>query len=274
LALSAVISDNLFVPGSELTSVPITIIAGLVTSLFSVVAINTTKYEIHTDLYPSTENKAENSGITAAQASISDETSKYKIKNPNLEHELEDIVGFHAKHHGKQTFDHLKFNSILYSTNSFPRNLAFLTAVVGHSFMLSPLFAVTGTKALFLATLSASTVFSGATLYSLSQPSEKLSKLGPAVLGGLSGFIGLGLLEMGSTWLYGGPTELSMFLHSVDVYLGIPFFAALVAYDTNQAIRYYKAGNPDHLGLSVRLYLDFLNIFVRMLEAMRTDQNK
>jgi FtsH-binding integral membrane protein len=43
----------------------------------------------------------------------------------------------------------------------------------------------------------------------------------------------------------------------------------MTAYDTHRAIEEYKAGNADHLYHAVSFYLNFLNIFVRVVEIMR-----
>lgn len=61
--------------------------------------------------------------------------------------------------------------------------------------------------------------------------------------------------------------------HIISLYGGIPLFTGLIAYDTHKSIEKYNSGDPDHLGCSVELYLDFMNLFVRFVEIIGKIQN-
>ena len=81
------------------------------------------------------------------------------------------------------------------------------------------------------------------------------------------GILGCGMTGLTSQLIF-GPNEFSSFLHSVDVYMGIPLMAGFVAYDTHEARAMYKNGDPDHLGCAANLYLDFINILIRVIDAI------
>jgi len=54
----------------------------------------------------------------------------------------------------------------------------------------------------------------------------------------------------------------------VDIYGGILLFTGLTVYDSYQARLAYVRGEPDHLGVSVDIYLDLMNLLIRIMEAM------
>lgn len=58
-------------------------------------------------------------------------------------------------------------------------------------------------------------------------------------------------------------------MFTVDTYFGLAVFTPLIAYDTYKAIQMYKLRNPDHLSCSLELYLDFMNVFVRMIKILQ-----
>lgn len=70
-----------------------------------------------------------------------------------------------------------------------------------------------------------------------------------------------------------GPNLFHRFAQTVDLYAGIPLFAGLVACDTNKTIEKYNNKDPDHLGCSIELYLDAMNILLRLIELINRDKN-
>ena len=86
-------------------------------------------------------------------------------------------------------------------------------------------------------------------------------------MGGLVGLVGMGLVGLGSQLIF-GPTMFSMALHSIDTYAGIVLFTAMSAYDTHKSIEMYENKDPDHLGCAINLYLDFINLLIRIMEVM------
>lgn len=140
--------------------------------------------------------------------------------------------------------------------------------------IVSPLIAFAGaTDILIPAMLSTSAVFGGATYYANTRKVGELEVWGSTLYGGLWGLIECGFTGLASTFIF-GPNMFSVFMHSIDLYAGIPLFAGFVAYDTHKAIDMYKQKDPDHLGCSIQLYLDFVNILIRMIKIMDKLKNK
>lgn len=110
-------------------------------------------------------------------------------------------------------------------------------------------------------------IFTGSSLFAMKSPVNSTISWGPALSGGLLGLIGCGVTGLISVMIF-GPNSLFSALHTIDLYFGIPLFAGFIAYDTHMAIRMYKSGNPDHIGCSTQLYLDFINILIRIIEIM------
>lgn len=52
---------------------------------------------------------------------------------------------------------------------------------------------------------------------------------------------------------------------NVDIYGGIVLFTGIITYDMYIAEKLYREGNHDHLGCSTKLYLDFINILIRII---------
>lgn len=155
-----------------------------------------------------------------------------------------------------------------HSENTLERKISYASIIGGMSLMSSPLIAFANMgEILAPAMLSTSLVFGGAMYYAKTRKVGELEPLGSALYGGLVGLIGCSLTGIGSTLLF-GPNTFSVFMHSIDLYAGIPLFAGFVAYDTHVTIDMYRKKNPDHLGCSLQLYLDFTNLLIRMIEIM------
>lgn len=168
-------------------------------------------------------------------------------------------------------FKHPETNKVIeayHSENTPERQLSYGAVIGGMSLMVSPLIAFANVSGILMpAMLSTSLVFGGAIHYANTRKVGELEIWGSALYGGLWGLIGCSLTGIGSTLIF-GPNMFSVFMHSIDLYAGIPLFAGFVAYDTHKAIDMYKQKDPDHLGCSVQLYLDFTNLLVRMIEIM------
>jgi FtsH-binding integral membrane protein len=109
-------------------------------------------------------------------------------------------------------------------------------------------------------------------MYAKYRPRGELLTYEAPLMGGLMGLVGLGVVNLGSVAIF-GPNVVSTALHSVDTYGGILLFTGLTAYDTQKAISRYQNRDPDHLGCSVELYLDFMNLFVRIMEIIAKSKN-
>ena len=156
------------------------------------------------------------------------------------------------------------------STNSFPRQLSFFVLVGGTSTMLMPfaqmIHEISPTIWPVATVLSLSTM-GAATLWARSRPAGSLLSWQTPLYGGLISLIGTGFCALVAQVLFPA-SGVAAVLHSVDVYGGIALFTALTAYETHEAVDMYQRGDPDHLGCAANVYLDFVNLLIRIAEAM------
>lgn len=155
-----------------------------------------------------------------------------------------------------------------HSKNSIERKISYCAIIGGMSLMMSPSIALANVIGILPpAMLATGSVFGGAMYYAKTKKVGELDALESALYGSLFGLIGCSLTGICSTMLF-GPNIFSVFMHSIDLYAGIPLFAGFVAYDTHKAVDMYRKKDPDHLGCSVQLYLDFTNLLLRFIEIM------
>lgn len=160
------------------------------------------------------------------------------------------------------------------SENSTGRKISYLAVLTGMTMTVSPLLAMANLEGILMpAMLSSGLVFGGSMLYAKTCKVGALEVWGPTLYGGLFGLIGCSTLGILSHWIF-GPNMFSGFAQDVNVYMGIPLFAGLIAYDTHKSIQMYQVQNPDHLGCSVELYLDFINVLVRIIRIMSNNQQR
>lgn len=155
---------------------------------------------------------------------------------------------------------------ILYSINSTGRLISYGSLVSGMGIAMIPCMF---SQALIPAFVASSSVFAGSTLWTMKKGVGELKPYGSILYGGLSGLVGVSLMGLGSN-LFFGTNWFGDMTHLISLYGGIPLFTGLIAYDTHKAIEMYESGNPDHLGCSTQLYLDFINLFVRFIEIIGT----
>lgn len=124
-----------------------------------------------------------------------------------------------------------------------------LGPIVGASLAMDPLL-------LPMALGASGGIFAGATVFSLMAPEGKMLSLGGPLFGGLLVLVGCGVLGM----FYPHPV-----LHSISLYGGLALFTVYVAYDTQVILDDYKNGMEDAVQHSLQLFLDFVNIFRRVL---------
>jgi len=104
-------------------------------------------------------------------------------------------------------------------------------------------------------------LFGSMTALSLMAKPGAMLRWGVPLGGGLLLLMGTGLASMfvpvTSAWY--------PLLHSVQMYGGLTLFTLYVAYDTQKMIDEYEMGEDDHLKHAVDLFIDFKNIFTRIL---------
>jgi len=180
------------------------------------------------------------------------------------------IAGILGVSFGKYTTDVLRGTTV----NSTTRLAGLAALVSGMGISSAPAFAFYDLSYVLPPSLLMTTmVFTGASMYARTAKPGSFLAYGPALTGGLLGLVGTGVVGIGSEMFF-GPNMFSALAHSVQLYAGIPLFTAFVAYDTQVAIERFESGDPDHLGCSVALYLDFMNILVRMMEIVNKMKNE
>ena len=165
------------------------------------------------------------------------------------------------------------FGYVANKISSAGAQLYFYAYAVVMGLSLSSIFLVyTGTSIAqtFLVTAIA---FAGLSLYGYTTKRD-LSGMGRFLMMGLFGLIAAMLVNVVLTWIYGQPFSGLQFAISV---LGVLIFAGLTAYDTqeikNEYIAHAHHGDTEWLAKSaifgaLRLYLDFLNMFMFLLQFL------
>jgi len=140
-------------------------------------------------------------------------------------------------------------------------------ALVGMS--IGPLVALSAPGVVFAAALGTSAIFGGFTLAALRAKRKAMLMLGGPLLGGLllvlaCSLAGLLLPFLGVT----SPAILGA-LYNINLYGGLAIFSLFISYDTQRMIEAYKSGDTDHVTPALSMFLNLINIFVRLLEIFR-----
>lgn len=154
----------------------------------------------------------------------------------------------------------------LYSTNNIIRKISYILTILGMGMVMSPIVIFPAVQNVLPgAMLTTGLIACGSIKYfDKSIKNGEIELLGPALNGALYGLVGCGVVGLGSYILL-GPNSITLMLSQIDTYAGIPLFALLIVYDTWKAKEYYKNKNPDHMGCSLDLYLDLMNLLTRLI---------
>jgi len=176
------------------------------------------------------------------------------------------IIGCFGMAYGKWTVNEARTES----TNSLPRQLSFCALVGGMSMALTPFAqAIHEISPTIWPTALALTIGTSgaATLWAHNRPVDSLLSWQGPLYGGLLALVGTGFSGLIAQTFFPA-SGVGQLLHSVDVYGGILLFTAMTAYETQKAVAMYLDGEPDHLGCAVHVYLDFINLLIRIAEAL------
>jgi len=66
----------------------------------------------------------------------------------------------------------------------------------------------------------------------------------------------------------------SAFIFNSEIYLGLLVFSLFVIFDTQMIVEKASLGDKDFIGHSLQLFMDFLNIFIRILLILSKDKKK
>lgn len=124
-----------------------------------------------------------------------------------------------------------------------------------------------------LSVIMSGTIFGGCALIAARAKNADLMQWKAPLAVGLTSLIGIQLVGIGSTLLF-GPSAFSSMLHNVDIYGGIGLFTMMSIYDAHSARQLYLTGEPDHIGCATNVYLDFMNILIRVMSAMAKNSKK
>ena len=94
-------------------------------------------------------------------------------------------------------------------------------------------------------------------------PKGKMLPLGPALYTSLWGLIGCGIVGI-----------FIPAFHTINLYTGVGIFTLYNMYDTHKLIKDYDDGYVDHLSHSLEYSLNFINIFIRLLEILSRNDKK
>lgn len=164
----------------------------------------------------------------------------------------------------------------LYSNNTPFRQAGFAGTITGISMIVAPLVADINELSPDIfptATLLSTLVFGGSIIAAKICKNGSLLVWQTPLFGGMIGLIGLGCINIGSLLIF-GPNVVSEALSNIDAYGGVVLFSGIIAYDTHKAIERYEKRDPDHLGCAIELYLDFMNILVRIMKIIADSKRK
>eukprot|EP01128_Nolandella_sp_AFSM9_P002617 TRINITY_DN12996_c0_g1_i1.p1 TRINITY_DN12996_c0_g1~~TRINITY_DN12996_c0_g1_i1.p1 ORF type:complete len:348 (+),score=93.41 TRINITY_DN12996_c0_g1_i1:80-1045(+) len=136
---------------------------------------------------------------------------------------------------------------------------------------LGPLLAASAPGVIFSAALGTTAIFGGFTLAALRAKRKAMLMMGGPLLGGLllvlfAGLGGMLLPFLGVT----NPAVLAA-LYNINLYGGLAIFSLFISYDTQRMIEDYKNGDTDHVSPALSMFLNLINIFIRLLQIFRGD---
>ena len=145
-----------------------------------------------------------------------------------------------------------------YNRNWALKNMLFTGFIGTMSLSLVPLIHMYSVPIIFDAAIASGAIMGSLGLVAYNSPSEQFLNWGGPLAIGLGGMLGVSLLSM----LYPG----SPALHNMWLYGGLALFSAFTLYDTQKII--YRAKTDyvyDPINQSLSIYMDAINIFIRMV---------
>ena len=145
--------------------------------------------------------------------------------------------------------------------NIYARLALFFAFTLLEGMGLAPIVLATAAKGVLgSALVLTAAIFMGFSASALLAPRASLIKFQGPLVGMLLGMIAISFLNI----FY--PTA---FAHNIILYGGLAIFSALVAVDTQAMIERASCGGADHVGDALSMFLNVVNIFVRIAQIMR-----
>lgn len=135
--------------------------------------------------------------------------------------------------------------------------------------VLAPLVGATAAvapSAVAGALIGTGAVFTGFTAIALLAKSRSLLTIGGPLFGSLLGLI---VLQIAGFFI----PSLAPIAHSVSLYGGLGLFSLYISYDTQRMIENARYGQADYVNDSLALFINLVNVFVRLLSIFRRDNN-
>jgi FtsH-binding integral membrane protein len=165
---------------------------------------------------------------------------------------------------------------ILYAEDKPLRKASYVGLVTGMGLGLTPLMHMILAIDPLIVPISlglTSTIFGGCWWYSRRCSDLQMMQWQAPLMIGLGTIVAGGLMSIGSTLIL-GPNLFSSLWMNVDMYGGIVLFTAMAIYDMYMAEKMYRERNPDHLGCATSIYLDFINMLIRIMEVLGKAKSK
>jgi len=151
---------------------------------------------------------------------------------------------------------------------TFRQNLFLgIAGLVGMS--IAPLVAASAPGVVFAAALGTSAIFGGFSLAALRAKRRQFLTYGGPLIGCL--FMVFGCSLAGILLPLIGVTSPAILgaLYNVNLYGGLVLFSIFISYDTQRMIEDYRAGDTDHVSPALSMFLNVINIFIRLLRIFR-----
>jgi FtsH-binding integral membrane protein len=165
---------------------------------------------------------------------------------------------------------------ILYAEDKPLRKASYIGLITGMGLGLTPLMHMILAIDPLIVPISlglTTTIFGGCWWYSRRCSDLQMMQWQAPLMIGLGTLVAGGLMSIGSTLIL-GPNLFSSLWMNVDMYGGIVLFTAMTIYDMYMAEKMYRERNPDHLGCATSIYLDFINMLIRIMEVLGKAKSK
>ena len=154
-----------------------------------------------------------------------------------------------------------------YHNNWALKNVMYAGFVGAMGVSLIPLINMYAGPVVFDAMIATGVTCGGLSAVAYNAPSEQFLNWGGPLALGLGGMLGISLLSIA----YPG----SRALYNVYLYGGLALFSAFMMYDTQMILHRAKtAAMYDPINMSIHIYMDAINIFIRMMQIFGNSKRK
>ena len=172
--------------------------------------------------------------------------------------------------------EHKNGVDIIVSKDEPMRKYSFYALTIGTGMVMAPIFGIIldiSPEIIPLSLFLSTSIFGGCAYISTKIKSATMMSWKVPLYSSLSTLLSVQLLNLGAL-LICGPNSFTELLTSIDVYGGIGLFTMMSIYDSYRCQAKYLKGKPDTLGCATQLFLDFMNLLIRIMEAMAKAKKK